>query len=218
MKTGCKLGMLLGVVTMGGLIACAQEPGAPAVVAGKPACCPTGAEGCKMTRPMAQQAGMQGGMQGGMRGGMQASKQGMLNPGMMMNPVRLKALGATDEQIKALETVKTESEEQSITLKANLDKAQLKLREAMKADTIDKKAVMEAVDAVGAARTEQFKAEITSQLKAREIIGPELMKKMREQPRVGQQMGGMQRKFQGPGMQGGQQPAVVPQPPAAPVQ
>lgn len=214
MKTGCKWGMLLGVMTMSGLIACAQEPGAPAAVAGKPACCPTGTEGCKMTRPMAQQAGMQGGM----RGGMQASKQGTMNPFMMMNPVRLKALGATDDQIKALEAAKVEQEEQSITLKANLDKAQLKMRELMKADTIDKKAVMEAVDAVGAARTEQFKAEITSQLKAREIIGPELMKKMREQPRVGQQMGGMQRKFQGPGMQGGQKPAEAAQPPAAPVQ
>ena len=130
------------------------------------------------------------------------------------NPERLKELGATEAQIQALKTVRYEQEKQNVTLRANLEHAELDMRHAMDATPVDGKAVMAAVDAVNAARGELFKAEITGALKVRETLGDALFQKvhsrpeppqMGDRPEPGAAAGGHGPQERGPQDRGGQE-------------
>ena len=129
----------------------------------------------------------------------------------MMPPVeRLKELGATDLQIQALKDAAYEQDKQMITLRANVERAEIELRHLMDAATADKKAITETLDALGTARSELFKAETLNMLKVRETLGEKLFSQMRQPP---QRQGG-------PGAQGGRGgqggPTGRPQPPQQP--
>jgi Spy/CpxP family protein refolding chaperone len=100
-----------------------------------------------------------------------------------MNPERLKDLGATDDQIQKVQDIQFASREQAIELRAKEETAQLALDKLLKSDAPDQAAVMQAVDQLTAARGAMFKQHITTQLKVREVLGPELSQKLREQPR-----------------------------------
>lgn len=124
----------------------------------------------------------------------------------MPGPERLKELGATDAQLKALKQLRYEQESQNVTLRANQEHAELDLRHAMEASPVDTKAVMAAVDAVSAARAEQFKAEIAGALKMRETLGDTLFEKVHARPEPPQGDGQNARPPQPGATQGGRGP------------
>lgn len=98
------------------------------------------------------------------------------------NAARLKELGATDAQIQAFKSAAYEQEKQKVTLRATLEHAELDLRHAMETTPVDAKAVLAAVDAVNAARSELFKAEIAGALKIRDVLGDALFEKLHVRP------------------------------------
>lgn len=102
----------------------------------------------------------------------------------MLPPIeRLKELGATEQQIKALKEAAYEQDKQMVILRANLERADIELRHLMDAPTVDKKAVTEAVDAINVARGELFKAETLNRLKVRETLGEGLFRQLQTPPR-----------------------------------
>jgi len=109
----------------------------------------------------------------------------------MMPPAeRLKELGATEQQIQALKELSYEQDKQMITLRANVERSEIELRHLMDAATVDKKAISETLDTLGAARAELFKAETLNMLKVRETLGEKLFSQLRQPPqRQGEQSG-----------------------------
>lgn len=112
------------------------------------------------------------------QGGKDARQGGGLRE--MMNPRRLKAAGATDEQLAALKKFADEQRFKRIDLKAAAEKAELTLEMQLSGDTVDEKIALQAADALSQARDALFKQEVSARLKAREILGADVVKKMRE--------------------------------------
>jgi hypothetical protein len=96
-------------------------------------------------------------------------------------PGMLARAGVTEDKIKALAEFEYDQQQKRIDLRAAAEKAELTLQHLMQAAAPDEKAVMAAVDAVNAARSELLKLEITSQLKFKNIVGEEALRKLREQ-------------------------------------
>lgn len=95
---------------------------------------------------------------------------------------QLKRAGATDAQIEKLTDLDFDVQEKQIDLRAKAEKAELSLRRLMQAPTADEKAVLEAADAINQARGELFKLELTTQLKRKQVLGDEVMRKLRPMP------------------------------------
>lgn len=90
------------------------------------------------------------------------------------NPERLaEKLDLTAEQTTALKDAQYALEEKMIDLKANHQKAKLALRGQMDADTVDRDALMSAVEAESAAQLAIKKTMIDHKLEMKEILGPE---------------------------------------------
>ncbi len=95
-------------------------------------------------------------------------------------PERLKAAGATDQQLAALKALADEQAVKRIDLEASVEKAELALNQIIRADKPDVDAALKAVDALSKARAELTKLELGTRLKAREVLGEEVHKKLRE--------------------------------------
>jgi hypothetical protein len=93
---------------------------------------------------------------------------------------RAQKAGATEAQIQTLADFQLEQQVRRIDLKAAADKADLRLGSLMKAKNTDEKAILQAVDALSAARAELFKLEISAMLKAKQVLGEAVMKKLHE--------------------------------------
>jgi Spy/CpxP family protein refolding chaperone len=131
--------------------------------------------------------------------------------GRQPSPEQLKRAGATDQQLEALKKLNDEQQFKRIDLQSSVEKAELALRQLMQSDAADEKTALKAVDTLSQARAELMKQEISSKLKAKEILGAELIKKMRE---MGPPEGG-ERQGRGPRPEGQERPAKGdrPQPP-----
>jgi Spy/CpxP family protein refolding chaperone len=96
------------------------------------------------------------------------------------DPKRLKEAGATDQQLDALKAFHDEQQLKRIDLKAAAEKAEVVFEQLMRSETVDEKAALKAAETLSQARAEIFKAEVASQLKFREILGADVLKKLRE--------------------------------------
>lgn len=99
--------------------------------------------------------------------------------GGLMRLERLKEAGATDQQIKAVKELHFDAQAQEIDLRAKVEKAELALRQLMISEDASEAAVMKAADQVIEARAKVFKHELRTRLKAREILGAELIGQLR---------------------------------------
>jgi len=99
----------------------------------------------------------------------------------------LEQLGASEEQVTALQDLQYTQRKAGIELRAAVEQAELELQHAMKEG--DEKAAMKAVDKVTSARGELLKQEISTRLKVREILGEDLLRKLEEQRPRGQRLG-----------------------------
>jgi Spy/CpxP family protein refolding chaperone len=89
-------------------------------------------------------------------------------------------LELTPEQQKALRVIRQEFHAAAIDLRANIEKARLEVQSLMTADTVNREAIMTAVEKEGAATTALRKAMVEQHLKVREIVGPEKAAQMME--------------------------------------
>lgn len=109
-----------------------------------------------------------------------AGEKGQGRPVMLIDN-----LGLTPEQQKAVRAARDEWMEQSIDLRGAVQKAKLAVRRELTAETVNRDAIMSAVEKEAAAELELRKAMVDHQLKIREIVGPEkaeqLMEMMRDQ-------------------------------------
>ena len=102
--------------------------------------------------------------------------------GLMPDPEHAKQAGATDQQIEAFKTFAFEQQTKLIDLRAAVEKAELALNHLMKSEAVDEKAALKAADALSQARGELFKQEIAEQVKVREILGADVLKKLHSAP------------------------------------
>ena len=103
--------------------------------------------------------------------------------GPLPDPERAKQAGASDQQLEALKTLAFDQQTKRIDLRAAVEKAELALDHLMKGEAVDEKAALKAADALSQARGELFKLEVSEQVKVREILGAEVLKKMHEMAR-----------------------------------
>lgn len=98
----------------------------------------------------------------------------------MPNREQLKHAGATDAQIQALTDAEFSLREKQIDLRAQAEKAGLALERLMSGTNADEKAVMAAADAMNQAHGELVKLELSAQLKRKQILGDELLRKLHD--------------------------------------
>lgn len=127
-----------------------------------------------------------------------------------LDPERLKAAGATKEQIEAMEALNFELQAQRIDLQATADKAELALDRLMKTQEPEEADVVKAADALSAARSALFRMDLISELRVRKTLGGELLGKLRE---LGPGPRGMGHRMSGPQ---GDQPEGAPEMPPPP--
>lgn len=96
------------------------------------------------------------------------------------NPELAKELGVTEEQIATLQAAHYENEKNEIKLRGNKDLARLEVKKLLKADTVDKEAIMAAVDTAGQASIELRKAQIGFMIQVKEVLGKDVLQKLRE--------------------------------------
>jgi hypothetical protein len=99
----------------------------------------------------------------------------------MPSPESLKKAGATEQQVKAAQTLIAEHQEKQIELRAAAEKAQLTLDRLMKDESTDEKAIAKAVDEVTRANGELHKSAVLTRVQMRKILGEEILGKLREQ-------------------------------------
>ena len=126
-------------------------------------------------------AGGPGGPRGECVGAPPPGSPGCPPPRPMPAPEQLEKAGATEKQISALMQFDYEQQLKRIDLRASVEKADLALNYSMRSSSVDEKALLKAVDTLNQARGELFKLDITSELQVRNILGDEVLSKMREQ-------------------------------------
>jgi hypothetical protein len=121
----------------------------------------------------------------------------------MPSPQALKQAGATDEQLEQLKELHQDQEVKRVELRAEVEKAQIALKQLMSDPEASEKDVLKAVEAAGEARTEILKQGIIAKFKAREILGEEVTGKLREMAPKGRGPGGGKGSPRGQGGPGG---------------
>lgn len=99
---------------------------------------------------------------------------------MLDNPDKAREFGISPEQAKALKASFHEMEKKMVSLRADVETAELDVRELMEQDDPDEAALMAAIEKVGQARTAVQKTLAQQRLAVGKIVSPETMKKVRE--------------------------------------
>ena len=191
MKTSYVFSAVIGAAMLSGTVLAQFEP--PGCAGAR---CGSGPRGGPHS--MRTQRGPHHGMMGEkhMRPGGPGS--GMMGGHKFLNPKRLKEAGVKEEQLAALQSFRDKQQIRQIDLKAEVEKAQLILKQVMSSENADKKAAFAALKRVSKARNEIAKQGINAKFKVREILGEEIIKKLREMgPPKGEGPGGPR----GPGSQ-----------------
>lgn len=105
---------------------------------------------------------------------------------VLENPELLEKIGLTDQQVSALRARLDEAQKTMIKLRADAELAETEVQRLMREDTVDRAAVMKALDAAGLAHVAVRKAMIEERLAFREIAGPDAARKLRQH--LGRQM------------------------------
>lgn len=111
-------------------------------------------------------------------GGEHHGKMGYPPPGL--NLEQAKKAGATDAQIQTMTDFQLEQQIKRIDLHATAEKAELKLGALLKSQNPDEKTILQAADTVSQARGELFKLEVTTMLKAKQVLGETVLQKLHE--------------------------------------
>ncbi|MCO5068631.1 MAG: periplasmic heavy metal sensor [Kiritimatiellae bacterium] len=131
---------------------------------------------------------------------------------LVKNERLLNSLNLSEAQVNALKERAATSQKKIADLRDAIEKAEADVRSLMQADTLDREAVMKAVDKAGQIRTDLRKVHIEDQFAISEIAGPDALRELREQ-RQRQNMErrsdrGPRRDGERPGMMGRRGPAA----------
>lgn len=107
--------------------------------------------------------------------GMHGCPPGVPNPGWM------RRAGASERQIQALEEYMFEQQMKLIDLWAASEKAEMTMERLRRASDVDEKALLQAVDALNQTRGVMFRTEVESWIKVKQVLGEEILRKLREQ-------------------------------------
>lgn len=131
-------------------------------------------------------------------GCMQMKGEGM-SCGMME---KADELGLTAEQQAKIKTIHLEAKKEEIRSKADIELAELDLKQLMMADTPNQDQIMKAVDNLGLLKTKMSKAEIKTKLAVRQVLTKEQLAKWKEMKKecCEEESCGMEGKKEGCGM------------------
>ena len=115
-------------------------------------------------------------------------------------------LDITEEQVERLKAAVYETRKEAISLRAEVELARLELHSLMAESSADESPIMAAVDAVGRARTALQKAQVSSRLRVRAILGEETVEKLRAELRERARRHREAQRQRQPGMRGGDAP------------
>jgi|GEM_PF-2498031 len=176
MKTGQVLGTVVAVLLVGGVALYAQRGGSPDM---KPGGAPDMQNGASQPMPP---PGMPDMRAGGPADGRMVGHGGPHGcRAMMPDPAGMLKAGASEQQVQALDEFAFEQQVKRIDLNAAAEKADLTVEHLMRASSLDEKAVGQAVDTLTQARGELFKLDIASRIKVRQVLGEDILRKLREQ-------------------------------------
>ena len=111
-------------------------------------------------------------------------------------------LGLTAEQQAKIKTIHLEAKKEEIRLKADMELAELDLKQLMMADTPNQDQIMKAVDNLGLLRTKMAKAKIKTKFAVQQILTKEQLAKWKEMKKecCEEESCGMEGKKEGCGM------------------
>ena len=103
------------------------------------------------------------------------SKGGMhMGPGFEMkfweNEKIREDLQLSEDQVATLEKISNVAKEEYIELRAKTEKAHLRMEQALKADTIDRKAVLKDAEGISVLRSQMFISKIETMLDIKEVL------------------------------------------------
>ena len=107
----------------------------------------------------------------------QRAHRGGRGPGL---GVMKQELGLSDAQVTQIEKLRADQQKAAIRRRADVQVAQLELKELMAASTVDEKAVHAQVDKISALQAANMKARVEGQLAFRKVLTPEQVQKMKE--------------------------------------
>jgi Spy/CpxP family protein refolding chaperone len=113
-------------------------------------------------------------------------------------------LNLTDEQQKKLETIRYSHRKKAISMRADLEVAQLDLGRLMRAEPPDGRAINAQIDRLSQLRAGLAKDRVAGMLESREVLTPEQRQQMREMRGAGMRRGWMMRRSMHRGMPGGE--------------
>ena len=99
---------------------------------------------------------------------------------LVHNEDAAKKLGVTDDQLTQLRDMAYQAQISQITIRADLEVAQIELRRLLDTKKPTEEAIGKAVDKVSGLEAQLQKGRISEMLKAREIVGTETMDKIRD--------------------------------------
>ena len=99
---------------------------------------------------------------------------------LLKNPEKAAEFGITPEQATALQASFYEMEKKMVGLRADMESAEIEVRQLMDQDSPDEAALMAAIDKAGQARTAIQKANAQQRLAVGKIVSSETMQKIRE--------------------------------------
>jgi Spy/CpxP family protein refolding chaperone len=115
----------------------------------------------------------------------------MKGPGMSCGMMeKADELGLTAEQQAKIKTIHLEAKKEEIRLKADIELAELDLKQLMMADTPNQDQILKAVDNLGLLKTKMAKAEIKTKLAMQQILTKEQLAKWKEMKKECCGMGG----------------------------
>ena len=112
-------------------------------------------------------------------GGGQPGRE-MLLRAVLQNPELAAKVGLSEAQVKTIREAAYAQREQLVKLRSDAELGRMQVEKLSSADQVDKDALMKAIDAAGQQEIAVKKAEMAFQLQVKELVGPEVMKKLRE--------------------------------------
>lgn len=194
---------ILAVAMTTALVATAAWTAAPGAGAKKAPAAPQAAEGaggpcmgpCMMGMGMGMGMGMEPGMGMSMRmRGRMGACCCVAGPG---GPALAKELNLTAEQKKKLEDIRFSQQRKAVSMRADVQVAEMDLRQLMRAERPDQRAIEAQIDKIADLRATLQKSRVATLLEMRSVLSPEQLKKWRELRTERPGLGG------GPGMMGG---------------
>ncbi len=118
--------------------------------------------------------------------------------GMLMNPMVQQELGLSQDQVEKLQKVFDDMQMQTIDIKADIAKLTLQMKQMMRSENPDEKAVDQLIQQISDKRAEMQTARVKAMLQVRKILSKEQFEKFQAMKPPFKAKGGKHGKGRGP--------------------